>query len=370
MESQAKRIMVAMSGGVDSSVCALLLRDVGFDVIGMTAFLADRDGREAELAKGVCATLGVEHVSVDLTSEFEQDVITRFCGTYLAGGTPNPCVTCNRLIKFGAFDRIREELGADRIATGHYVRSVYDCETERWQLLCGVDAKKDQSYFLGQLSQGQLSNALFPLGELTKDEVRKIAENAGLGCESRKESQDICFIADDDYADFIGRYIRSDRCSHDLSSKYDDITDAGEIIDSDGNVLGRHSGLLNYTIGQRKGIGIAAAKPLYVIEKDLGANRLVVGTRESLSTREVNGKDVNYIALAPEFEDGKSGTDMAIPVRAKTTYRAKPASAKAVFEGDRVEVVFDDPIMRPAPGQLMAIYDTAAKVMLASAVIC
>lgn len=367
MEIQAKRVMVAMSGGVDSSVCALLLRDAGFDVVGMTAFLADRDGHEADLAKGVCAILGIEHVSVDLTSEFEQDVITRFCSTYLTGGTPNPCVTCNRLIKFGEFDRIRKELGADKVATGHYARNAYDGRTKRWRLLRGVDAKKDQSYFLGQLSQGQLSNALFPLGELTKDEVRTIAKDAGLGCESRKESQDICFIADGDYAGFIGRHIGSDRCPHDLSSKYEDATTPGDIVDADGNALGRHGGLLNYTIGQRKGIGVAAAAPLYVIGKDMGANRLIVGTRESSLTCEVGGKDVNYIALAPEQGDDAG---RLIQVRAKATYRAKPMPAKAAFEGDHVKVVFDDPIMRPAPGQLLAVYDMDGEDMLASAVIC
>ena len=267
MNEDGSRVLAAMSGGVDSSVAALVLRDAGYEVEGVTLKLFDNDDAfivgestccslsDAEDARQVCLSLGLPHFIYNFSRTFNVDVIDRFCASYLAGKTPNPCIDCNRYVKFAALQERRRELGYDYVATGHYACRAYNDETGRYELRRGVDANKDQSYVLFHLSQDTLAHMLFPLGELTKPEVRALAEEHGFINASKAESQDICFVPDGDYASFIER--REGRAFQ-----------PGDIVDRDGKVLGRHEGLARYTIGQRKGIGVAAPEPLYVFAKD------------------------------------------------------------------------------------------------------
>lgn len=357
--------MVAMSGGVDSSVAALLLRDDGYELCGVTGkmfgsnVLGDQwESHDAWLdavddAKRVCRGLGIPHHTLNLKDVFEETVIEDFVESYLSGRTPNPCVRCNRFVKFGALQRRRAELGFDALATGHYARIAFDEPSGRWQLLRARSLDKDQTYFLAGLTQDQLAHTLFPLGDLSKDEVRKRAVEAGLPNSRKPESQDICFVPDGDYRAFVQRWAG------------DRLPPSGPIETADGSVLGQHTGLVDYTIGQRKGIGIAAAEPLYVIAKDGQRNALIVGPREELMTRTAAGKDVNFVALAPEDAPRHPWR-----VRAKTTYRQDPRHATAVFDDHGVRVTFDEPVMTPAPGQALVLYDEAtAQTVLAGATI-
>ncbi len=347
-----------MSGGVDSSVTALLLHRAGYDVIGVTFSLLDgvRDdvgrplsnARDIQDARQVADALGIEHQVVDFASEFERDVVERFCRGYERGDTPNPCIDCNRFVKFEALRQHSRRLGCDFFATGHYARPVVDKKTGHRLLLRGKDANKDQSYVLYRLTQNDLARLLLPIGELAKDEVRRLADEAGLANAHKRESQDICFVPDGDYAAFVER-----RCGHAL--------EPGRIVDADGNVLGEHTGLARYTIGQRKGLGIAAGEPLYVLDKLPAENTVVVGPRHMLMTREVRAHNVNFIAGGPP-----DAPDERFRVSAKTSYRQEARPAWAQYEdsadggdagGGDLHVTFDGPIVKPAPGQSIVLYD-------------
>lgn len=371
MDDKAKqKVMIAMSGGVDSSAAARLVVDSGCHAAGITCKMFGAnvlDGEEGfdgfmddvEDAKQVCRKLGIEHYVFNYKEPFEACVIQKFVDEYLQGRTPNPCVDCNRHVKFGALNRRRQELGFDKLATGHYARVEFDEKSGRWALKRARHIEKDQSYMLCHLTQDQLAHAMFPLGELSKEEVRALAAEAGFDNAEKSESQDICFIPDGDYASFIERW----ECNRECASSADDKgarhlpfapmeSARGPIENVDGKQLGEHDGLLHYTIGQRKGIGIAAGEPLYVVAKDGERNALVVGTHDELMTRAVTADDVNYVALTPENSDG-----IEVRVFAKTSYRQVPRPAVARFSGNGVTLEFDEPLPRPAAGQALALYD-------------
>lgn len=367
MPGRKGKAMVAMSGGVDSSVAALLALEGGFGVTGVTCKMfgsnvlgSDGEGFDAFMdevdnAKQVCRKLGIEHYVFNYKDVFERCVIEKFVDDYLCGRTPNPCVDCNKHVKFGALQQRREQLGFDVLVTGHYARVLQNEATGRWKLLRARHVEKDQSYMLCQLSQDDLAHSSFPLGALSKDEVRTLAQSAGFSNARKGESQDICFIPDGDYAGFIERW---------TNGKLGTAGEPGPIEDASGNALGEHVGLFRYTIGQRKGIGVAAGEPLYVVAKDDERNALIMGTRDELMTRRVEGRNVNLVSIGP---DEAMGCDLR--VLAKTSYRQSPKPATAHFSGNSVSLEFDDPIVRPAPGQTLAVYDASGNAVLAGATI-
>ncbi len=338
-----------MSGGVDSSVAALLLRDAGYDAMGITLKLFDNDTigepsdkacctlEDAQDAYQVCLSLGLEHIVFNFKRTFGADVIDRFCDGYLRGETPNPCIDCNRYVKFAALQERRRQLGYDYVATGHYVRRVFNEESGRYELRRGIDENKDQSYVLAHLTQDTLEHMLFPLGELAKPQVRALAAEHGFINAEKAESQDICFVPDGDYAAFIARE-RGCTFEH------------GEITNRAGDVLGTHNGLIHYTIGQRKGIGVAAREPLYVFAKDTERNRLVVDTNANTLVTGIEARDVNFIALASLKAPGH--------FTCKTHYRQRPIGATVEQTGDaEIRIEFDAPQRACAPGQTAVVYD-------------
>lgn len=344
-----KRVLMAMSGGVDSSVSALVLRDEGYDVEGVTLKLFDNDDacivdeksccslKDAEDARQVCLGLGIPHFVYNFTRTFNEAVIDRFCDSYLSCLTPNPCIDCNRYVKFEALQQRRRDLGFDYVATGHYARRAFNGETGRYELLRGLDANKDQSYVLFHLNQETLAHMLFPLGELTKPRVRELAEEHGFANAHKAESQDICFVPDGDYASFIAK-------------RTGQAFEPGDIVNRDGKVLGQHTGLIHYTIGQRKGIGVAAPEPLYVFAKDPNRNELVVDTDANTQCRAIEVADVNFIARA----------SLPHPDRftVKSHYRQTARSATVEQTGDdAIRIAFDEPQRACAPGQAAVVYD-------------
>lgn len=347
--SAGQRVLSAMSGGVDSSVATLALAEAGFDVQGVTLKLFENEDaclaesktccslKDAEDARQVCLEIGVPHYVFNFTKTFNREVIDRFCDGYLGGLTPNPCVDCNRYVKFEALQARRRELGFDYVATGHYARRGYNERTGRYELRCGVDGNKDQSYVLFHLDQDTLEHMLFPLGELTKPQVRAMAAEHGFINADKRESQDICFVPDGDYARFIE--LRT-------GSRFE----AGEIVDRSGTVLGTHDGLARYTVGQRKGIGVAAPEALYVYAKDVEGNRLIVDfDRNTLCTR-ILVRDANFIARARLEEPA------ALRVKAHYRQAARPATVEQVDETNLV-VTFAEPQRACAPGQFAVAYD-------------
>lgn len=393
-------VMMAMSGGVDSSVAAALLVGAGCAVTGVTMKLFGSDVLEpgvdssccslddVEDARAVCRRLGVPHYTFNFGELFGEQVIDRFCGAYLEGLTPNPCIDCNRYLKFEALQRRRRELGLDAVATGHYARRAFDAATGRWQLLRARDAAKDQSYVLYHLTQDFLAHMLFPLGDLTKEEVRELARQRGFVNAEKAESQDICFVPDGDYAGFIGRRCarraevagaagaRADAWgvagpgmegtsgSAEAAAPVASLPSAfqpGEIVDRAGRVLGEHRGLVHYTVGQRKGIGVAAPEPLYVFAKEAAANRLVVGTADEVQVSAVTVCDVNLIAV-DRLEEPR-------PVSVKCHYRQRAQAATVEqIARDRLLVTFEEPQRAAAPGQAAVLYD--GDVVIGGGTIC
>lgn len=343
-----------MSGGVDSSTTAALLVERGYNVIGLMMRLwsegGDGDERFASNrccspeavadARGVCQHLGIPFYLLNFESEFKMHVVDFFLDGYARGVTPNPCLQCNRRVKFGALLDKAHTLGADYLATGHYAR-VREHDG-KFELLKGIDPKKDQSYALYLLNQEQLSRAMFPLGEYAKEQTREMARRIGLRIAEKHESQDLCFIADGEYRNFLRRHIPNS-----LSP--------GNIVDSRGNVVGRHEGLPFYTIGQRKGLGVAVGEPLYVIDLDAARNAVVVGRAEELGKCELVATDVNWIDSSAPYSE--------IRVTAKIRYRAAeaPAIVQALSAGpktgERARVVFDQPLRDITPGQAVVFYN-------------
>lgn len=338
-----------MSGGVDSSTAAAVLCQGGFEVIGMTMKVWDDSSPGDEVtrrccsfsdigdARRVCAGLRIPHYVSNAKGAFRKYVVDPFCEEYLSGRTPNPCVVCNTEIKFRLMLRRARALGADHIATGHYSRVRRDQETGRYLLLKGRDFRKDQSYFLYGLTQSQLSHALFPLGDLTKSKVREIAAGLGLRIADKPESQEVCFVRETDYRALLRR-IAPDRLR------------PGPIVDVNGNILGAHEGIADYTIGQRRGLGIAHPRPLYVVGFDVGRNAVIVGTSERVWEKEMTVEDVNWIAV----------NRLSAPMRAKTRIRYKHEASDAELsplENGSVLVRFDRPQRAITPGQSAVFYD-------------
>ena len=345
----ANKIVAAMSGGVDSSLAAAILKRQGRDVIGITFRMWPKEecgashGRACcslnavTRARAVASSLGIPYYVVDLSKAFKEEVIDYFCGEYLKGLTPNPCVICNARIKFGKLLEKAGSLGASHVATGHYANVGYDKRSGRYLLKEGKDKAKDQSYFLFNLSQKQLKGALFPLGGLTKKRVRALAKRMKIRTFDTVSSQDICFVQDMDYAEYIKKKTGAE-------------IEPGEIVDGTGKILGRHKGIASYTIGQRRGLGIAHKEPLYVTGIDIGKNRIIVGPREETLKRSLIADRVNWISI----EDIKK----PIKVMAMIRYNHKKAKAVVTKLGkDLVRVDFAKPQAAPTPGQAVVFYD-------------
>jgi tRNA-specific 2-thiouridylase len=328
-----KKVIIAMSGGVDSSVAAALLKEQGYEVTGLTMRLTPH--AVTDDARKAADRLDIPHYVIDFREFFERTVINDFCREYRRGRTPNPCVRCNRYLKFGALWEKAAEMGADCIATGHYART--GREDDKILLKKGADAGKDQSYFLCRLTREQLQHAMFPIGHLTKSQVRQIAREMGLPNAARPESREICFIPDNDHAGFIRDYLQEP-------------LPPGPITDAEGNVLGEHRGLPGYTIGQRHGLGIAAAAPLYVTAIAPERNAVIVGTQAQARTVELIAADLNWIDSSPP----------AGPIIIKARVRYRHPEAEAVLtplEDGNYYVKFTAPQAAIAPGQTVAFYD-------------
>ncbi len=335
-----KKALIAMSGGVDSSVTAALIKDAGFDCVGATMSLLTDAGTAAQDARECARRLGFKHLVFDFHDEFEREVISRFICAYENGLTPNPCVYCNRYIKFSALYTQAEKLGCDFIATGHYAR--IEQSGGRYILKKGMDESKDQSYVLYSLSQQALEHTLLPLGNLHKETVREIADRLGFTNANKPDSQDICFVPDGDYAAFIERYTQK-------------TYPPGKFTDENGRVLGTHRGMIRYTIGQRRGLGLALPEPMYVKYKDTENNRVVLSPDSGLYTDTLTAHDFNWIL----FED--PGWEFRGTV--KIRYKAKAADATVIpLGGGRVKIVFDTPQRAITRGQAAVVYQGDAVV--------
>ena len=339
-----------MSGGVDSSVAAALLVEQGHDVVGVTLRVwpwTDADeparrfgtccGTEAtDDARRVARTLGIPHYVLDTEREFERAVVDQFVAEYRQGRTPVPCLACNTELKFGSLLRRAGAWDAEAVATGHYARVTRDAASGRYLLWKGRDERKDQSDFLWPLSQAQLAAARFPVGELTKEEVRDQARRLGLATADKPESQEICFIPDDDYRGFLRR-------------RDPDMFEPGAIVDRQGAPLGRHAGLANFTVGQKRGLGLATGRRLYVLDLDAAANTVTVGSAADLERSRLVARAVNFIAGVPPIEP--------LRIQARIRHRHTPAAATVrALDGARAEVVFDEAQRAVTPGQSVVFY--------------
>ena len=345
MENQ--RALIAMSGGVDSSVAAYLTLQKGLQCIGGTMRLFDKEqdctfSSDAKDAKEVADRLGFPFYLFDFREDFRQQVMDDFVRCYESGLTPNPCIVCNRRLKFDRLLRQAQELGCDYIVTGHYAQIRQDERSGRFLLYKAVDTAKDQSYFLYSLTQEQLSHTLFPLGSLTKEQARAIALEQGLINARKRDSQDICFIPDGDYYSFLCSYAGKDYPQ-------------GDYLDQNGNVVGTHKGAAAYTIGQRKGLGLAMGEPVYVTEKNMQRNTVTVGPNEALFHRSLLADSCNWIAFS----------ELSEPIRIKAKARSRMAEQPATIypmENGQIRVDFDEPQRAITPGQAVVFYNGDAVI--------
>ena len=345
----SKKALVAMSGGVDSSVAAYLAKEMGLDAVGVTMRLFDKESNlpqgdsscctpdSTDDARKVAEILGIPYYVVDFQDNFKEKVIDKFIRAYESGATPNPCIECNRHLKFNKLMDKALELNCDYVITGHYARVEFSRQHNRYLLKKAKDLTKDQSYVLYSLTQRQLSRTLFPLGEMTKEQTRKIAENLKFENSNKKDSQDICFVPNGDYAGFIEEY---------TGKKYP----PGDFADQNGNVLGTHRGIIRYTIGQRKGLGLALPRPMYVKEKDIKANKVILCTNDELFSKELYASDINLIAC----------DRLTSPVRIKARVRYNQQEQWAVAEqigDDLLHIEFEQPQRAISKGQAVVLYD-------------
>ncbi len=345
--AENKKVMIGMSGGVDSSVAAFLLQKESFEVIGATMKLYNNEDIDFVSektccslddvldAKSVCARLGIRHYTLNMTDDFKKEVIERFISAYQNGFTPNPCIDCNRYMKFSKMLHKAQELDIDYVATGHYAR--IEKQGDRYILKKAVDLSKDQSYVLYSLTQEQLKVTKFPLGNYTKQKVREIAEENGFVNARKHESQDICFVPDGDYSKFIEYY---------TGKTYP----CGDFVDMNGKRLGEHKGIIRYTIGQRRGLGLALPASMYVVEKDVDNNKVILGFNDDLFKKEVNVKNISFTAC--------DGLDKPERLCAKIRYNQKeqPATVTQTDE-NHFTIVFDEPQRAITKGQAAVLYD-------------
>ena len=329
-------VVVGLSGGVDSSVAALLLKEQGYDVIGVT--MKTWDGAESIIvyAKRVADFLSIPYHVIDFTEEFHRHVVDYFAEEYLHGRTPNPCVVCNRHVKWEALlDRSRE-FGAELVATGHYAR-VEKLQNGRYALRSSVTAAKDQTYALYNLTQDQLARTLMPVGSFEKEEIRRMAREAGIPVAEKPDSQEICFIPDQDYAGFIERYTGKQ-------------IQPGNFVDSDGRILGRHKGIIHYTVGQRKGLNLALGHPVFVTEIRPDTNEVVIGTNEDVFTKSLLCSKLNWMAA-----DGFHGSELRMLAKIRYAHKGAMCTIREAGE-DLAECVFDEPVRAVTPGQAVVFY--------------
>lgn len=356
-----ERVAIAMSGGVDSSVAAAILKEAGLDLVGFSMQLWDQrrggNGKDTAKSAGCCsledfhdarevaARLGIPYYVVNFEDNFERIVIREFVENYRKGLTPSPCVLCNSHMKFDQLVRMAEDVQAPRVATGHYARVASDPDTGRFLLLQARDKNKDQSYFLFELTQQQLAKAIFPLGELDKQEVRQIARRYNLPVAEKAESQEICFIPDGDYASFVERY--SEEAGLKDSCRFAE----GNILNREGTIMGRHPGIHHFTIGQRRGLGIAHSAPLYVLEIRPEDNTVIVGERPALHKKRCRVDRPNWISIADLTEP------LCVNAKIRSRHREAPATI-APAENGSVDVVFESPQPAVSPGQACVFYQS------------
>lgn len=356
-----EKVVIGMSGGVDSSVAAAVLKERGYEVIGVTMRLWDGEDINGSFTEGTCCSLsavedarrvanrlGIDYHVLDFRKDFDKYVVDYFTDEYLHGKTPNPCIACNKYLKFDAMLKKARLLGADKIATGHYARVEYDQKSGRYLLMRAKSAAKDQTYALYNLTQSQLSHIIMPLGDFCdKEAVRKKAEELGLPTAEKPDSMEICFVPDKDYAGFIGRRA----CE----------SPEGDFVDINGNYLGKHKGIVNYTIGQRKGLGTAFGKPMFVVKIDAENNRVVLGEKGTEFSRELMAKNPNFIPF--------DTLDKPIRAEIKIRYSAKPALGEITSEGDFLRIRFDEPQRAVTPGQAVVFYQPESDIVLGGATI-
>lgn len=333
-----QKVLVGLSGGVDSSVSAYLLKEQGYEVIGVHLLMEERnrDAQSITDAKRVADDLGIEFKLIDFTKEFKQQVIDYFVESYKQGKTPNPCIMCNRLIKFEALLEKAREMGAEYIATGHYAKIV-QLDNGQYSVTEAASRSKDQTYALYRLTQDQLAHILMPIGDYEKAEARKIAQKAGLHIAKKSESQDICFVDDDDYAGYIQRALG------------DEVPQAGNFVNSQGDVLGEHKGITHYTVGQRRGLNLAMGTPVYVTKIDPAKNLVVVGENNELFVETLMADDLNFVGEAEAFSGKKR-------FLAKVRYSDSGTYCMASIADGKLLCEFEEPVKAITPGQSVVLY--------------
>lgn len=336
---QNNKVLVELSGGVDSAITAYLLQQQDYDCIGVMMHLHDVEGIKEEInsAKNICKKLNIPFKLIDLRQKFYNEVIKYFVDTYKIAKTPNPCIMCNKKMKFGKMFEFAKELNCDKIATGHYAQILF--KENKYELHCAKFLDKDQSYVLYFLNQQQLSKLIFPLGKISKNEVYKLAKKLNFACANKDESQDICFVKDNDYVQFI-------KNNTDINVK------PGIVEDKNGNVLGKHKGLINYTIGQRKGLGLAFNEPKYVCRLNAKTNKLILGSKKDTLKKEVFIKDFSWILGSHKAE--------TFDCNAKLRYRQIAKKCKVEVDNNdnsKVKLIFEEPVFAVTPGQFAVLYN-------------
>ncbi len=331
-----KTVIIGMSGGVDSSVAAYLLKQQGYHVIGVTMQTWETAENHAEIdAKKVASTLEIPYHVINFKQEFEKNVIDYFITEYQQGRTPNPCIVCNRYVKWEALLQFKKQVGADLIATGHYAQIEKHPETKRYTLKTSITSAKDQTYALYNLTQEQLQNTLMPVGAYHKEEIRKIAEEIGIHVSQKADSQEICFIPDNDYSNFIEQ----------KTGKYP----SGNFVDLDGNLLAKHNGIIHYTVGQRKGLGVSFGKPMYVYGINVEKNEVILCENDALFQKTLYAKRLNFVGIE------NIGHEMRF--QAKIRYNHKKAWCTVRMKDKLLECIFDEPQRAITPGQALVLYD-------------